>query len=191
MVATKARTRRGRTRAKRQRQALLQVVVLVGLVAVVVALAAGIAAGQKRVSGPARLGQPMPEFKLASLSGQPVSLGDYAGRPVLVNAWATWCPPCRAEMPALQAFYAAHQASGLELLAVNAGEGASLVSSFIGQMGFTFPVLLDPGMQVLEGLGVRSYPTSILVGRDGQVKLIHTGLFTPETLESEVAPLLD
>jgi peroxiredoxin len=191
MVVTKAHTRRERTRARRQRQTMLQAGVLVGLVALVVALAAGIAAGQGRVSGPARLGQAMPDFTLASLAGQPVKLSDYAGRPVLLNAWATWCPPCRAEMPALQAFYEAHRAEGLELLAVNAGEAESLVASFIGETGFTFPVLLDPAMQVLEGLGVRSYPTSILIGRDGQVKLIHTGLFTPQALEADVAPLLD
>ncbi len=191
MIATKTRARRRRLRAQRRRQVWLQAAVLIGLGVLAGALALAAARGGVGAVGPARLGQAMPDFTLTSLAGNPVRASDYAGRPVLVNAWATWCPPCRAEMPALHAFYQAHRAEGFELLAVNAGEGRSDVASFIAQQGFTFPVLLDPGTRVLGGLGIQSYPTSILIGRDGVVKRIHIGLFTPESLEAEIAPLLN
>jgi peroxiredoxin len=142
-------------------------------------------------AGPARIGAPVADFTLADLNGKMVRLSDYRGRPVLINGWATWCPPCRAEMPALHDFYLAHQADGFALLAVNAGESGSTVASFIAQSGFTFPVLLDSGEGMLHRLGVKGLPTSILIGRDGIVKYIHTGAITPELLETRIAPLLD
>jgi len=141
-------------------------------------------------AGPARVGAALRNFTLTDLSGKQVQLSDYAGRPVLINAWATWCPPCRAEMPDLHDFYLAHQAEGFTLLAVNAGESRPQVQSFIQQMGFTFPVLLDPNITLLTDLGIRSFPTSILVGRDGKVKTIHVGMLTADQLQTEIAPLL-
>ncbi|OIO93637.1 MAG: hypothetical protein AUK03_07975, partial [Anaerolineae bacterium CG2_30_64_16] len=138
----------------------------------------------------ARVGAALRNFTLTDLSGKQVQLSDYAGRPVLINAWATWCPPCRAEMPALHDFYQDHQAEGFTLLAVNAGEAPAQVQGFIQQAGFTFPVLLDPNITLLTDLGIRSFPTSILVGRDGKVKTIHVGMLTADQLQTEIAPLL-
>lgn len=141
-------------------------------------------------AGPARVGAAIADFTLTGLTGKQVRLSDYAGQPVLINAWATWCPPCRAEMPALHDFYRAHQAEGFALLAVNAGGASAKVQSFIQQTGFTFPVLLDPNATLLTELGIRSFPTSILVGRDGTVKRIHIGMLTANQLQTEIAPLL-
>lgn len=140
---------------------------------------------------PPRVGQPMPDLTLSDLSGKLVRLSDFAGQPVLINAWATWCPPCRAEMPLLNAYYLQHKADGFVILAVNAGETQSQVSQFISQAGFSFPVLLDADSAALSRLGVFSFPTSILVGRDGMVKKIHVGLITSETMQTEIAPLLE
>lgn len=142
------------------------------------------------VDGPIRLGAPMPNLSLTDLSGEAVRLRSFAGSVVLVNGWATWCPPCRAEMPTLHDFYLAHQADGFVVLAVNSGEGRATVSDFISQTGFTFPVLLDPDDSLLAALRLDSLPTSILVGRDGVVKNIHIGMYTPEALEADVLPLL-
>ncbi len=71
-------------------------------------------------------------------------LSDYAGKVVLLNAWATWCPPCKAEMPDLNAYYHAHQDEGFVILAINAGDSASVAAAFADQIGLSFPVLLDP-----------------------------------------------
>ena len=138
-----------------------------------------------------RVGQPMAEFTLAGLDGQPVSLSDFEGQPVLINAWASWCPPCRAEMPDLQAFYDAHHSEGLVLLAVNAGESPAVAGQFIEDNGFHFPVALDPEMRLMDRLQINDFPTSILVGRDGKVKAIHVGLMTPKIIENEIAPHLN
>ncbi len=140
---------------------------------------------------PTRVGRSLPDFALTSLAGNVVHLADFKGQVLVLNGWGTWCPPCRAEMPTLNAFYRAHQAQGFQLLAINAGEDRAAVASFIEQTGFTFPVLLDPGETVLSRLGTRGLPTSYIVGRDGKLRNIHIGEFTAQDLEAEVVPLLN
>jgi len=93
-------------------------------------------------------------------------------------------------MPDLNAYYQAHQTDGFVVLAVNAGDPLSSAASFAKSNGLAFPVLLDPDLHLLDGLGIHSFPTSIVVGRDGRVKTIHVGMFTPQALETEVTPLL-
>jgi peroxiredoxin len=171
------------------------ILIVIGLIAVGLVLGGLLLLTRDRSTaapaGPARVGAALPNFTLIGLSGKQVQLSDYAGRPVLINAWATWCPPCRAEMPALHDFYREHQADGFALLAVNAGEAATQVKGFIDPSGFTFPVLLDPNISLLTQLGIRSFPTSILVGRDGRVKKIHVGMLNAAQLQTEIAPLLE
>jgi peroxiredoxin len=140
--------------------------------------------------GPARVGKPLGDFSLSDINGKTVRLRDYTGETVLVNAWATWCPPCKAEMPDLNAYYLAHQADGFVLLAINAGDSASTAAAFASQKGLAFPVLLDPNTRLINSLGIRDFPTSILVGPDGIVKAIHVGMFTPKALEAEITPYL-
>lgn len=139
---------------------------------------------------PPRVGAPLSSFSLTDIQGNKVKLSDYKGKVVLVNAWATWCPPCRAKMPDLNAYYQAHQTDGFMVLAVNAGDPLSSAAAFAQSNGLAFPVLLDPDLQLLDGFGIHSFPTSIVVGRDGRVKTIHVGMFTPQALETEVTPLL-
>jgi len=182
--------RRDKPQAKTRNTLFLAIALLAALVilAGVLMLVKGRSAAAP--AGPARVGAPIADFTLTDLFGTQVRLSDFAGRPVLINAWATWCPPCMAEMPALHDFYQRHQAEGFVLLAVNGGEEPSLVRSFIQEAGFTFPVLLDSGAARLSELGIRNFPTSILVGRDGTVRKIHTGMLTAGQLEIEIAPLL-
>jgi thiol-disulfide isomerase/thioredoxin len=139
---------------------------------------------------PIMIGKAMPDLELKDLSGNIVHTSDYAGRPVLINAWATWCPPCREEMPLLQVYYQAHKAEGLAFLAINAGEDVEAVRKFITSSGFSFPVLLDPNADTLYRLGIDSYPTSILVGRDGTVQVVHIGLLNDKALAAEFTPYL-
>ena len=191
MQTTSAHARRERRRATRRREKISKNILLLGggllILGVILALTLP---GNPQVNGPARIGQAIPDFSLIDLDGNPVRVSDYTGRPLLINAWATWCPPCRAEMPDLHAFYQAHQEEGFAILAVNAGETQTPVQDFISQMGFTFPVLLDPGQNVLSQLGINSYPTSILVNQNGIVEDIHIGMLTAEMLESKISPLL-
>lgn len=194
MITANSNSRQARKqqREAQKRKTRRQNIALVvgGVILIGAVLAFALASTPNTTIGPAQIGKPIANFSLTDLSGTTHTMSDYAGRPVLINAWATWCPPCKAEMPALHEFYLKHTAEGFELLAVNSGEGRSAVQQFIGQTGFTFPVLLDTNKDVLDGLGVNGLPTSIFVGRDGTVKTIHVGGLTPEAIEKELAPLL-
>jgi peroxiredoxin len=131
-----------------------------------------------------------PDFELATLDGQSVALADYAGDVVVVNFWATWCPPCRAEMPGINAVYEAYKADGLMVLAVNAREDASLVNGFVGANDFTFPVLLDPNGRVVDEYVVHSFPTTFIIDRAGVIRHMQSGIISEEELEAIVQELL-
>ena len=135
-------------------------------------------------------GQNMSDLPLTTLDGRSAHLSDYRGRTVLINTWATWCPPCRAEMPYLETYYQQHQHDGFVILAINAGESPATASSFITDNQVTFPVFVDPEEHLMDELHISDYPTSIVVGKDGKVKGVHVGLFTQQALEAEVSPYL-
>ena len=131
-----------------------------------------------------------PDFTLSSPDGQQISLSDYEGQVILVNLWATWCPPCKAEMPTINAFYETHKENGFVVLAVNSQEGASTVKNFIQSNDFTFPVLLDTQGQVMDRYHVRALPTSFIIDRNGVIQHIQTGEITSQQLQAIVEPLL-
>ena len=187
-----APSKREKARREHQRKPWLPLVWMVtgGFVLAALIFLSFQGAGAQNVQ-PARVGTRLGDFSLTDLSGQTVQLSDYEGQVVLINAWATWCPPCRAEMPALNAYYQAHAANGFVILAVNAGDTAEDASAFAQDYGLTFPVLLDPNMQVLNGLNIHSFPTSILIGRDGAVKDIHIGMFTSEQIDAKIGAVLE
>lgn len=130
------------------------------------------------------------DLPLQGLGGEQGNLSDYAGNVIIVNFWATWCAPCRTEMPALEAYYQAHRKDGLVLLAVNDGEPADRVQAYIDEGGYTFPVMLDP-----EGLagdyfgGLRAMPTTFVLDRQGEVVYLHVGQLDEAILDQEVSPL--
>lgn len=192
MQATHPNSRREQRRAARRREKTNQTLIIVGVAVLLLALMGTLLFSRSapKVSGPARTGAQVPDFALTDLDGNTVQVSDYLGHPMLINAWATWCPPCRAEMPDLHAYYLDHKDAGFVMLALNAGESQTPVDQFIAEMGFTFPVLLDPGKMTLNQLGINSFPTSIIVDRDGTVSEIHTGMLTTAMLESKVTPLL-
>jgi peroxiredoxin len=139
---------------------------------------------------PARIGQPLSNFSLQDLHGETVHLSDYSGQVILINAWAIWCPPCVAEMPDLQAFYQTHRTENFTILGINAGDPPSKAAAFVSQQGITFPILFDPNVELLTRLGVDSFPTSILIDRDGIVRSIHIGMYTAEDLDAAILPYL-
>jgi thiol-disulfide isomerase/thioredoxin len=124
------------------------------------------------------------------LDGSAVRLADYQGQTVVLNFWASWCPPCRAEMPTLDAYYQAHRDEGLVLLAINSGETAETARSFIAQTGFTFPVGLDTDYDLSNQFGVDGLPVTIVLNPDGQIVYRHSGMITQEVLEETITPLL-
>jgi peroxiredoxin len=136
------------------------------------------------------VGRALPDFNLPDLDGKMVRLSDYRGRPVLINFWATWCPPCRAEMDDLEAFYYDHQKEGLMILAVNSGESRDIAAEFAQELGLSFTVLLDEDFTISDQWLINSLPTSILVDRDGVVQVIHVGLFSAEQMDEELLPHL-
>jgi peroxiredoxin len=133
------------------------------------------------------VGAPAPDFTLKDLSGSDVTLSGLRGQVVLINFWATWCGPCRLEMPAIQAEYEELRASGLMVLAVNLDEPQPAVQAFADELGLTFPVLLDPGAKVNDLYRVRGYPTTFFVDREGVVARLHVGIMS----ESQLRDYLD
>ena len=124
-------------------------------------------------------------FELPRVAGGRVSLGDHAGQVVLLNFWATWCAPCRAELPALQALHAALAGDGLRVLAVSVDAGsAGAVARFAAERGVEFPVLHDPREEVAHRYGVVAYPTSVVIDRAGRVVFSAPGAFAWDAPES-------
>ena len=118
---------------------------------------------------------PSEDFELALLGGGQTSLTDHLGSVVFLNFWATWCPPCREEMPSMQVLYDELRDEGLEILAVNVLESEETAQGFIDENGFTYPVLLDTNGRVMLRYGVRAYPTTYIVDREGHVIGVRPG----------------
>ena len=137
-----------------------------------------------------QLGKPAPDFQLNTLDGQPISLSDLKGKPVLINFWQIRCPPCRMEMPYLQQIYDERQAKGLVLLAINIGERPSQVAEFMQGQGLSFPVLLDSQGEIAEKYGIRGIPTTFFIDRDGIIQDIRIGAFQSKAeIESSLSKL--
>jgi len=114
-----------------------------------------------------------PDFALLNLKGEEVSLRDFGGQPVLINFWATWCPPCREELPAIQTMH--HNSDDLVVLGVNFQEGLADVRPFVEEAGLTFPILLDEEGRVAKAYRARSLPTSFFLSPDGIITAVHIG----------------
>jgi len=131
-----------------------------------------------------------PELTLEELSGRELALQGMAGEVVLVNTWATWCPPCRKELPALEAVHRRYDDQGLIVLGVNVGESRDEVQRFVTRSGLTFPILLDPNEDSLRAFGSISLPSSFLIDRDGKVRARWFGATCERELENAILPLL-
>ena len=118
-----------------------------------------------------------PDFELKTTEGETIKLSDLSGQAVLVNLWATWCPPCRAEMPAIEKVYTEYKDQGLVVLAVNMTyqDTFANIPPFIVEYGLTFPVLLDETGSVGTAYQLRSLPSSFFIDRDGIVSEVVIG----------------
>lgn len=134
-------------------------------------------------------GSEAPEFALQTVDGGTFRLSDHQGDVVLLNFWATWCGPCRVEMPALQQQYERRSSAGFVVAGVNAGESRQDVMSFGRELGLTFPLLLDPDEEVQRLYQIRAYPTSILVDQEGRIGRVHFGVLTEDLLDQYLMEL--
>ena len=135
-----------------------------------------------------------PDFRVESLQGGEFRLSDWRGQVVVVNFWASWCPPCRAEMPALQVAYVADRERGLAIVAVNTiyQDALSDVRNFVEENGLTFPIALDRTGEIARQYQLRALPSTFFIGPDGVIrKVVIGGPLSEATLRSAVQQLLE
>jgi cytochrome c biogenesis protein CcmG, thiol:disulfide interchange protein DsbE len=147
------------------------------------------AAGQSSVV-PINVNFTAPALSLQNINGQTESLSDFKGNVVLVNNWATWCPPCKAEMPTLAAYYNEHSPEGFTIVAIEAGEPLESVAQFANDYNLKFSVWLDPDGASLKAFGNGNLPNSYVIDRSGTVRYAWTGEISRDMLEKYVTPLL-
>lgn len=139
-----------------------------------------------------KVGDVAPAFVLTGLDGQKVDSAEFDGHPRIINFWATWCAPCRVEMPHLQAIYQKYQGKGLIILALDQDESADVVKTFFyDELKLSFTPLLDVNNLVAVQYGAfRINPSSYFLKPDGTISAIHRGTLTPELLEKYLADIL-
>jgi peroxiredoxin len=152
----------------KDKRTILRIIVL-GVI--VIALGSAFYSAYSSDKSLAAVGNAAPDFTLTNLEGAEVSLSDFRGKGVFINFWATWCGPCKREMPLMEKHYQEVKDEGIEILAVNIAESNVAVSSFIERIGVTFPVLLDsnPDRVVTQRYGVGALPASYFVDKDGVI----------------------
>jgi peroxiredoxin len=135
---------------------------------------------------------PAPDFTLRTLDGQKLRLGEQRGRVVLVNFWATWCGPCRQEMPHLNKLYEKYKSSGFVLLGVNVDDDTRQAAGVADKLGVKFPVLPDADKRVSRQYDLSAMPSTVLIDRDGKVRYLHRGYQSgyEDTYDKQIRELL-
>jgi cytochrome c biogenesis protein CcmG/thiol:disulfide interchange protein DsbE len=140
-----------------------------------------------------REGLQAPQFRLSTIDAGETALSDLLGNVTILNFWASWCGPCRAEMPALERLYQAEQRNGLAILAINSTvqDEPAAVSAFAAEYGLTFPILLDRDGAAGRAYGVRALPSTFILDRAGIVRrVLYGGPLSEAVLRAAVEPLL-
>jgi len=148
-------------------------------------------AGQDISTVPVQVNYPAPSLTLADLDGTERSLADYRGQVVLVNMWATWCPPCREEMPTLETFYRDYRDLDFVIIGLNDGDAPIEVREFVNLYGLTFPIWLDLARLSESAFNTMNLPSSFVIDRQGQVRLQWVGGIARDTLEQYVIPIIE
>jgi len=139
---------------------------------------------------PPRVDQPAPDFRVRGLDGQYYQLSDFRGQPVWINFWATWCPPCRAENPDIQAVYEANKGDGLVVLALDIGEDTNTVRGYVKRTSLTYTVGLDQSTEIAARYRIVGIPTHFFVDRDGVLREWRIGSMSKKTMEKKVAEIM-
>ncbi len=146
--------------------------------------------GPEQTGPPPQEGGPAPDFALQGLDGRIYRLSELRGRAVLINFWATWCGPCRTEMPAIEEVYRRYADGRLVVLAVNVEEDTDRVAPFVQRLGLSFPILLDRDGAVSRRYRVTGLPTTYLIRPDGTIDGVRLGPYTRAMLQGRVEQLL-
>jgi peroxiredoxin len=195
-MPSKRQLAREKAKTKQSNQNIIMLVVGVGLILLAAAGFLSIPKAAKSLQEqelsaiPSSVHFTAPEVQLTNLDGNPVAISDYAGQVILYNAWATWCPPCKAEMPTLLAFYEKYKDQGFVIIAIEDGQPVAEVAAFVKEYGLTFPVWPDPKYRASTAFQANGLPTSYVIDRDGTVRLTWSGAITLAKLEEYVAPLI-
>ena len=119
----------------------------------------------------ANRGIPAPDFSVRTLEGKQIKLTEFKGKVVLLNFWATWCPPCRAEMPSIETLYQRYKPkASFQILAVSVQEEPSVVKTFLEQNPYSFPIALDPNGEAAQLYGIRGIPTTFIIDQKGTLQ---------------------
>ena len=165
-----AKVNAGDTQPKRNLQLLLTILIVIVVSVFLIVLLREERDSTLTTIGPIQLGSEAPNFDFPDLDGKKVSLSDHRGKVVLVNIWATWCPPCRQEMPSMQRLYEKFKGENLEILAVSIDStGREAVAPFMRKMNLTFPALLDPKETIKPLYRITGVPESFIIDKDGIV----------------------
>jgi peroxiredoxin len=130
------------------------------------------------------------DFRLPDLDGKQQRLSSHRGKVVLINFWATWCPPCRAEIPEIEAAFEARQADGFEVLGINVEESRETIAPFVDEFEMSYPVLLDESGRLLQTYRAMGLPMSVIVDQDGVIQARHVGFLTAADLDRYLGELL-
>ncbi len=141
-------------------------------------------------SGPPKVGAKAYDFSLQTLDGQTLKLSDLRGKKVMLNFWASWCGPCRAEIPHMVDIYDEYHTDGLEIVAVNLMEPPEKVQQAVDYFSMPFTILLDDKGLVGKAYYVRGIPTSIFINEDGVIEAVHIGTLTENALRTYIADLM-
>ncbi|HVA86789.1 MAG TPA: TlpA disulfide reductase family protein [Candidatus Saccharimonadales bacterium] len=136
-------------------------------------------------SGTAKVGDPAPEISGTTLDGQPLTLSSLRGRPVVVNFWASWCVPCRAEFPVLKDELAKHAADGLEIIGVVYKDSAGPARQFVTSFGATWPSVIDPTGSIATAYRVVAPPQSYFIDRQGILRSIQIGQIETQDFDQQ------
>lgn len=155
------------------------------------ARAAAKAAATVEPTDPTEVGAAMPDFNAKLLDGKTFDVKEQRGKVVLLNLWATWCGPCRAEIPELVALYGKHSGNGLEIIGVSLDDASaeSSVRDFAKEQKITYPIALDPDGKLANDFRTSVIPTTVLVDRGGKIRWRHIGAIEPNDKELESAIL--
>lgn len=139
---------------------------------------------------PPKIGREAPDFAIQALDGQTYRLSDFRGRPVWINFWASWCPPCRAENPDIQEVYEANKEKGLVVLGIAIGETPGTVKGYVQRAGLEYIVGLDQGTDVAATYRIVGIPTHFFVDEDGILREWRIGSLSKKTMEKNVAEIM-